>query len=780
MSELAHEIERLIEAGDYRAAAIGLDEQGDYGAARDLYEKLFDYKAAGRMAEKQGDELGAIDLFLKGSQYADAERLRQVLMANLADELPAALELFAARSFHLQAAELAESLGQLERAADYYAEASSHTRAALILERLGRLRDAGEAWEKQLRGDPDDPEALLGLGRVLQRFGRHMEAIPLLTRSLSGGDAGDARDEAARRVAFGFFKLGLVEAGWTALGRAGVRRGTDVDAFCRPFEDELQGAGGAAEEAAGAALEGRYRVERPMAGRAGADFLAKDLLSGTPVVVRFVAGSAADNAAYFGELERLQHARLPGSVQVLEIHSTGGFVVTGYPGERTLLDALHSKTPPTAMQSRAIAQQLSRTVGAAHRLGVLHGSVAPGGVWLATGGSCRLDDWAMRHLEKRLATRTGGPDSAFAYRAPELTLGRPADFRADLYGIAAVLLRCITGVPPSGLGDDAGRLGDWPDAFGAFFTRALAPDPDQRFASHVEFDRALGELPWEPVARRRIAPASRPAALVQEATERYAVIQEQFAGTASLVEDNLLGRRVLHLPLPPEAERPAQLVDRLTVLAGPEHPVFQEVLRYHPEDDALILEYVGGVTVAEMLSRGEHLLPSVYLDAAEWLLSGLAAAHAAGVGLGTVSTESVLCAGGSLRLPIEASLLRTAEGDAQRIEDDCAGFWSVLAQLAGAKAVGRGTAEVALNALMAAGLVSRRDATALLASVSTGGSLVGHVGWFQDLRRAVDAHAERRSLFDRLRGIAMTHGSGREDVEAYLAQRRKALGLPST
>ena len=774
MTELADEIARLIEAGDYRAAAIGLEEQGDFGAARDLYEKLFDYDAAGRMAEEQGDYLGALDFFLKGGLYAKAERLRQLLMANLSDDLPAALELFADKSFHLQAAELAESLGQLERAAGHFAEASSHTRAALLLQRLGRLREAGEAWEHQLRGDPNDARACLGLGGVLQRFGRHLEAIALLTRALAGALDPPLRDEAARRVAFGFFKLGLTEAGWTALGRAGIPRGGEVEAYCRPFEDEIQGIGGVSEEAAGAALEGRYRIERPLSGRASADFLARDLLGGTPVVVRFVAGAAAENADYYAELERLRHARLPGSVHVLVIHTTGGFVVTGYPGGRTLLDTLHSERPLTAMQSKAVAQQLSRTVGEAHRLGVLHGSVAPAAVWLGASGACRLDDWAMRHLERRLATRTGGADSAFAYRAPELTLGRPADYRADLYSIAAVLYRCLTGLPASDAPADA--LANWPEEFTGFFAQALHREPDARFGSHAAFDRALDGLPWERVAPHRPAPAPRSKPTVSlAAAARYAVIEEHFDGDTSLVEDRLLGRRVLRLTLP--HDRPAHLVDRLHVLAGPEHPVFQEILRHHPEDDSLILEHVEGDTVGDLLARDEHLLPSVYLDGAEWLMSGLAAAHSAGVGLGTVSLESVLYAGGSLRLPIHRALLLSPESDPVRILADCAGFWRLLSRLAGA---GEGGAEGpvgAVAALRRAHLLSRRDHDGLVAGAHSAGSLVAHQGWFQELCRAVDAHTERRRLYEHLQRVASAQGAPTPSVTEYLARRRVALGL---
>jgi serine/threonine protein kinase len=767
---VARQIELLKDRGDYRAAAVAYEDQGELGAARDLYEKLFDYGEAARIAELQGDDLRAIDICLQGGLHAGAETIRQRLMANLSEHLSAAGELFAARDYHGQAAEIAESLGQLQKAAEHYRQASNHARCAILLERLGRVRAAGEAWERQLVGDPDDHQAQVGLGRVLQRFGRHKEALESLTSALGGRAVPhEIHREASRRVAYSFFKLGLEEAGWTALTGAGFSRGHDPAEFCRPIDDELQGMERTGEEAAGTTLEGRYRVERPLETRAGAQYLARDLLSGTPVVVQFIPGHKDEHQEFYGGLDRLRETEVPSAVRLLEINRESGFVVTSFHGEVTLADTLHSDNPPTPLQARSIAKQLVHAMNGAHRAGVLHGALSPRCIWMTPFGGCVAGGWGNRHLEKSLATRTGGADSAIAYRAPELAIGRPADLRADLYSIAAVLYRCLTGDAPGA--DPRPPTPGCPEEFRMFFRAALSEDPSERPASGDELLRSLEDLPWMSVFLPQTAG---PEPTVQsEQEERYETLEADHDGEGALVRDRLLDRQVRKLSIPEAEDRTTHLVDRLDVLAGPEHPVFQEILRYHTADGTLILEHLSGTPVGEMRSP---LTTDACIDAAERLMRGLAAAHKQGVGVGTVNPQSVVVVGGALRLPIAASLLLTPDGDPARIEEDCRGFWEVFAGLLQANCETAGPTDIVAT-LAEQGLISPPDRTRLTDSSTGGISVVAHLDWFQELRRALDAQAVRQHIFDRVEALAREQAPGSQVAAQYLAERRADWGL---
>ena len=770
------EIQHQLARGDHRAAAIGYEELGELGRARSLYEGLFDYLEAGRLAELQGDLMGALGLYLKldtGVGLQRAEKVRLALMADLSDELPLALDLFEKRGYHLQAAELAESIGRLGQAADLYRQASGFKRAAQLLERLGRLREAGEAYEEALVGQPEDPESNLGLGRILQRFGRHREALRLL-----GHSARDARcaQESARRIAYAFFKLGFVESGRTALVRAGLPRNLDPEAFMRPFEDELAQQDNDDEEAVAStgALEGRYRVEKPMGGRRGAVFMGRDLLGGHAVVIRFFAGSEEDNAVYFDELERLQHANLRGLVRVLEINRPGGFVVSQWVEGRSLRSALTSDEPPTALQCRGYALQILEAVTGAHRAGVLHGALAASSVRLGLGGACIVDDWGMRHIEKRMATQTGGSESTFAYRAPELNIGRSADYRADLYSVAAILYRCLVGNAPL-MGRSAEGLEDWPQPFTAFFTQALSPSPDDRFSSHDAFRKALQGLPWPQIARRRLQNEPAVDQAQSSATgPRFTTDHPPEPGQIVTAHDTLLERDVRMLRLPPAAQRPVQLLDRLTALAGPEVPVFQDILRHDAAAEAIILEVMQGQSIATLVRERATIEPTVVLAAAEPLLLALARAHSEGIGLGSVQPDTIIFDGVGLRAPIEQALLSQPNNIAHTIQADTEGFWRGLILALTSTPAPQADPPLIIPALRPRKHLLGRDVQPLIDQCPpTTGSLARHPEWFAEVRRAVDTCLARQAIFERLTHVLKDNLK----LLAQLEQRRGLFGV---
>ena len=770
----------MLSRGDHRAAAIGCEEIGDLSRARSLYEGLFDYKSAGRLAEMQGDALGALELYLKSGEVQLAEAVRRALMADLSDDLPAALALYERRGFTLQAGELAESIGRMAQAAELYIKASNHKRAGALLERLGRLREAGEAYEKSLVGLPDDPEANLGLGRVLQRFGRHKEALRLLC--VSAQEPAFVA-ESARRIACAFFKLGFLESGRTALELAGLPRGLDPDDFVRPFEDELQheleaGAHGTGQGAsASGALEGRYRMEKPLGGRIGATFLGRDLLNDAPVVLRFFPGSVAENAEYYDELERLKNTRLAGHVRVLEINREGGFVVTEFVEGQSLLGELRSESPPNALRCRGYALQILDAVGAAHQVGVLHGALSPASIRIAPGGACLVDDWGVRHIEKRMATQTGGEESTFAYRAPELNIGRGADLRADLYAVAAILYRALVGQAPV-MGRGAEGLEGWPAPFAEFFAVALDANAAARHPSHDRFRRALQALPWNQVAQRALSPPAPVQAVEEGRGPRFVCDRPPAPGERVTARDTLLGRDVRLLKLPDERELSAHLIDRLTALAGPEVPVFQDILRFDVEEGAIVLEVMKGEPVRSIVARQGAIEPSIALEAGEPLLAALAAAHAGGVGLGQVNPDTIVFDGDGLRAPIEGALLKQELSQTQAIAEDARGYWEALLLVTEGAPSARPGPKALIQVLLRSGHLLPVDVQPLTDQIpASEGSLAAFPGWFDELRRAVDACLARRAVLDRLeRVVAAEHGAN-DLASAWLAQRRRALGM---
>lgn len=96
-----------------------------------------------------------------------------------------------------------------------------------------------------------------------------------------------------------------------------------------------------------------------------------------------------------------------------------------------------------------------------------------------------------------LPTRNAFPaPNRFPYVAPEVLVGAPADARADVYSVAAVLYAALAGEPPAPFGMGLLPLSALaplaPAALCDTLERALQPDPALRYATPEHFGRALG------------------------------------------------------------------------------------------------------------------------------------------------------------------------------------------------------------------------------------------------------------------------------------------------
>lgn len=176
---------------------------------------------------------------------------------------------------------------------------------------------------------------------------------------------------------------------------------------------------------------------------------------------------------------------------------------------RQMLDSSGRLTPKRAV---AIGEQLSGALDAVHEAsGLVHRDVKPANVLLREVGGedhAYLTDFGVAKPPEALEalTRTGSTVGTTGYLAPEQIQGKEAGPRSDLYSLGCVTFEMLTGKQPfTGENELAVRWAHAQDPrplvsqalpalgnrYDAFFIKALAIDPDKRFASGREFAEGL-------------------------------------------------------------------------------------------------------------------------------------------------------------------------------------------------------------------------------------------------------------------------------------------------
>ncbi len=217
----------------------------------------------------------------------------------------------------------------------------------------------------------------------------------------------------------------------------------------------------------------------------------------------------------------------PGVVQLLEVGTTAGevpFIAMERLRGFDLAHHLRRQRTLGLPQVVALIQQLAVGLEAARSAGIVHRDLKPHNLFLAERDgqlSWKILDFGVSKLEHNQGTLTQGHVVGTpAYMAPEQARGENVDYRADVYALAAIVYRSVTGHPaftgkdvPSTLYDvvykqptQPSQLAQLPADLDRVLAIGLAKNPAERFQSATEFAQALaaaaaGELP-QPLRRR--------------------------------------------------------------------------------------------------------------------------------------------------------------------------------------------------------------------------------------------------------------------------------------
>ena len=273
----------------------------------------------------------------------------------------------------------------------------------------------------------------------------------------------------------------------------------------------------------GRVFAGRYRLERALArGGMGSVWVAQHTQLDVHLAIKFMdpTFAASNDARSRFEREAKAAAKLQ-SPHVVQVHDYGvedntPFIVMELLVGEDLGDRLKREKRLSLKATADIVTQTAKALRRAHEEKIVHRDLKPGNIFLAKA----QDDEIVKVLDFGIAkarmstegevTKTGTLIGSPHYMSPEQARGgKNLDHRSDLWSLAVIIFRSITGHLPFP-GDELGEvimaicadpipipsqvfpeLGPEVDAF---FARALGRDPAKRFQSAKEMADAFAAL----------------------------------------------------------------------------------------------------------------------------------------------------------------------------------------------------------------------------------------------------------------------------------------------
>jgi len=240
------------------------------------------------------------------------------------------------------------------------------------------------------------------------------------------------------------------------------------------------------------------------------------------------------------------------------IADVAAYLVQDYIGAESLDLAVREHGAAAPADALRVAVQLADALDCAASVNIFHGALHPRDVLLSTDETRLTGVGVARALEQIGVTAP----VRRPYTAPERMAGAFWDRRADVFSLAALLHELLWARRVGALGADAGAAltpleGGDAAALRAAFARALAEDPEERFATAREFAEALTQ------AFPGVSAYSAPVAVAQpvkrgsrmEHEPRLPLSDSENAAEDAVSEDKALSIFEDEEPIEPSAER---------------------------------------------------------------------------------------------------------------------------------------------------------------------------------------------------------------------------------
>lgn len=260
---------------------------------------------------------------------------------------------------------------------------------------------------------------------------------------------------------------------------------------------------------------GRYEIESELTqGGMGVIILAKDPYIQRQVVVKVLMYSRTLDEVYRDFFQReaeviaaLEH---PCIVPIYDFgwHGQQPYIVMRYMSGGSLQDRLN-KGELKLSEMAHILKRVAEALDAAHAKNIIHRDIKPSNMLFDSTGEAFLSDFGIATSQAIADDDGEWLVGTPAYMSPEQAQGKKVDGRSDVYALGVTLYRLLTGQLPFS-SDSATSLinahvdlpipdirsvkANIPSVWQEVVSRAMAKDPQDRYASAGDFARDVNEV----------------------------------------------------------------------------------------------------------------------------------------------------------------------------------------------------------------------------------------------------------------------------------------------
>ena len=244
----------------------------------------------------------------------------------------------------------------------------------------------------------------------------------------------------------------------------------------------------------------RYIIKKKLGrGGMGEVFLVTDTKTNRDMALKTLHAKYSNSrqaiSRFVREVQTVRKLNHPGIVKVLDARKWNDtlFYTMEYIDGKSLrlwLQQKHRLDLPSVVRVLCL---VADALAHAHTI-TIHRDLSPENVMVSRDGSVRLVDFGLAKLDDQFKglTIVGANLGKVHYMAPEQqTNPAGVDHRADIYPLGVMFFELLTGrAPLPGLKITTLRP-DLPPETDAFLEKAMAPNPDHRYNSAMEFKAAL-------------------------------------------------------------------------------------------------------------------------------------------------------------------------------------------------------------------------------------------------------------------------------------------------